>query len=138
MSYTENVTSAYAQPPAWSKPPALGTAPKPTVPESAEIKIGEHGYIHGVDGMLHQVAGVVMQHAGPMLVRDVLPAVRADKQLQARVGAAVGQEIAQQVQPWLAIGAGALGILALLALNDWYNKAAARPRSGSAPRSRRR
>ena len=127
---------AFANPPAWTRPPPLGTVPTPTVPESAEIKVGENGFIHGVDGMLHQVADVVMQHAGPMLVRDVLPAVRADKELQERVGTAVGEEVARQVQPWLAIGAGALGLLALLSLNDWY-QSQQRPRSRS-PRSRSR
>ena len=110
---------SYSQPPAWSAPPPLGSTPRP-IPESAQIRVGERGYIHGVDGMLDQVAGALMRNAGPMLVRDVLPAVREDRALQARVGAAVGQEVARQVQPWLAIGAGALGILALLQLGKWY------------------
>ena len=82
--------------------------------------MGENGYIHGVDGMLDQIAGALARHAGPMLVRDVLPAVREDARLQARVGAAVGQAVTKEIRPYLLIGAGALGILAALEIGRWY------------------
>lgn len=102
--------------------PAPPPAPLPAQAPSAEIRVGPNGYIHGVDGMLDQIAAALSRHAGPMIVRDVLPAVRADRQLQARVGAVVGQAIAQTLQPYLLVGAGALAILAAIQLGRWHRE----------------
>jgi len=97
----------------------LAPEPRPAVPESARIRVGENGYIHGVDGMLDQVGSALMKHAGPMIVRDVLPAVRADPALQTRVGQAVGEAAASELAPWVALGAGALAIMAFVSVMRW-------------------
>lgn len=91
-------------------------------PPSAEIRVGDNGYIHGVDGMLDQIASALTRHAGPMLVRDVLPVVRQDHELQARVGGIVGDRIAKELQPYLLIGAGALAIIAAIQLARWHRQ----------------
>lgn len=74
--------------------------------------MGENGRIHGVDGMLDQIAAALMRHAGPAVRRDVLPAIREDRELQARVGSVVGDAIAKELRPYLLIGAGALVVIA--------------------------
>ena len=90
------------------------------MPESAQIRVGENGYIHGVDGMLDQIGGALMKHAGPMIVRDVLPAVQQDKQLQVTIGAAMGQSIAEQLQPWIIVGVGAISLIAIVQFAKWH------------------
>lgn len=92
---------------------------RPAVPESAQIRVGEGGYIHGVDGMLDQIGGALMKHAGPMIVRDVLPVVRSDQGLQTRIGAAVGEAAASELAPWVALGAGALAVIAVVQVIRW-------------------
>ena len=101
--------------------PPLYVAPPPA-PPSAEIRVGENGYIHGVDGMLDQIAGALSRHAGPMLVRDVLPAVRDDHELQTRVGTAVGQRIADTMTPYLFVGTTALVVMAAIQLGRWQRE----------------
>ena len=92
--------------------PLVGqTVPTPTIP-SSDIRVGENGYIHGVDGMLDQIASALTRHAGPMLRRDVLPALQADTSMQTRVGQAAGAAMAQRLLPWIVAGVGALGIVA--------------------------
>jgi hypothetical protein len=94
------------------------TAP-PALPDSAQIRVGDRGYIHGIDGMLDQVAGALSRHAGPMIVRDVLPAVQKDHAMQIRFGTAVGQAVANEMQPWLILGAGALAVIATIQIVRW-------------------
>ena len=88
----------------------LQTSPSP--PPSGDIRVGENGFVHGVDGMLDQIASALTRHAGPMLVRDVLPVVQSDQAMQARVGQAVGQAMSERFMPWIIVGTGALAILA--------------------------
>ncbi len=97
------------------------TAP-PSLPASAEIRVGDRGYIHGIDGMLDQVAGALSRHAGPMIVRDVLPAVQKDHGMQMRIGTAVGQAVANEMQPWIILGAGALTVIAVLQIAQWRKR----------------
>lgn len=104
----------------------------PRSPNGADIRVGKDGRIQGVDGMLDQIAGALSRHAGPMLVRDVLPAVREDTALQTRVGAAVGQAMASRLAPWIALGAGALGVLAVVHVVRWR-----RDRQGERSKRRR-
>ena len=132
--------TAYA-PLEWTPPRPL-TDYRPAVPRSAEIRVGDDGRVHGVDGMLDQIAGALMKHAGPMITRDVLPAVRQDPALQTRVGQAVGQAVGQEVRPYLLVGAGALAIIAALQLARWYGQRAAstsdrRTSPARSPRNRR-
>lgn len=91
-------------------------------PASAEIRVGENGYVHGVSGMLDQIASAVMRHAGPMLVRDVLPAVQQDEGLQRRVGQAAGTAIAEKYLPWVALGAASLTVLAAVEVMRWRER----------------
>lgn len=90
------------------------------LPESSQIRVGENGYIHGVDGMLDQIGGALMKHAGPMIVRDVLPAFQQDKQLQVTIGAAMGRSIAEELQPWIVVGVGAISIIAIVQFARWH------------------
>lgn len=115
--------TAYA--PAWQTPSPL-SPPSP----NPEIRVGDDGRIHGVDGMLDQIAGALMRHAGPMITRDVLPAVREDPALQTRVGQAVGQAVGQEIRPYFLVGAGALALIAAIQLGLWYGQrqAGRRPR----------
>lgn len=80
-------------------------SPAPSVPESARIYVGERGYIHGIDGMLSQVAGA--------LVGQAMPHVSADHEMQARVGRAIGQEIAKPLWTIAAVGGAAVLLLLL-------------------------
>ena len=109
-------------------PPPAPITPKN--PQAAEIRVGPNGHIEGVDGMLDQICAALTKHAGPMLVRDVLPAVKADTGLQKNIGAAVGQTVASELSPWIAIGAGALGVLAIVQVLKWRqaSREQARPR----------
>lgn len=66
--------------------------------------------------MLDQIAQALTRHAGPMLVRDVLPAVKEDTAMQGRIGTAAGVAMAASLRPWIILGVGALGILAVLSL----------------------
>lgn len=80
--------------------PAYGGATVPLyggIPRSAEIVVGEDGYIHGIDGMLNQVARA--------FVGQAMPVVQQDREMQARVGAAIGAELARPV--WLLAGVAA-------------------------------
>ena len=97
-----------------ASPPAA-----PAVPASAEIRVGENGRIHGVDGMLDQIAGALVKHARPVLVQDLLPAVQRDARMQDRVGAAIGQSMAAELRPWLVVGVGALAIVAAVQIAQW-------------------
>ena len=99
-------------------------------PDPNEIRVGPNGYIHGVDGMLDQIAGALMRHAGPMLRREVLPAVREDAQLQTRVGAAAGRAVANELAPWVVLGAAALGVMAAIQLGRWSRERQERPSRG--------
>jgi hypothetical protein len=92
---------------------------RPSLPSNAEIRVGENGYIHGIDGMLDQIAGALARHAGPVFQKDILPAVRRDVELQERIGAIVGDEIASRLSPWLFIGAGALATIAVVEILRW-------------------
>ena len=76
-----------------------------TIPDSARVRIGEQGYIHGIDGMLQQVASA--------FVGEVMPHVSSDRQMQAAVGRAIGQEIARPL--WVLAGvAAAAGLIYLV------------------------
>ena len=116
--------TAYAPPLHWSPPPPLTEArlAQRPAPPSAEIRVGDDGRIHGVDGMLDQIAGALMRHAGPMIARDVMPAVREDPALQTRVGQAVGQAVGQEIRPYLLVGAGALALIAAVQFTRWYGQ----------------
>ena len=125
---------------AWT---GLETAPQPQPvtprsPNGADIRVGPNGRVEGVDGMLDQIAAALSRHAGPMLVRDVLPAVREDAALQARVGAAVGQAMASRLAPWIALGAGALGVLAFVQVVRWRQERREQPRREQPKRRRGR
>lgn len=75
------------------------------IPDSAQVRIGEQGYIHGIDGMLQQVARAFMGEA--------MPHVTADREMQARVGRAIGQEVAKPL--WVLAGvAAAAGLIYLV------------------------
>lgn len=64
--------------------------------------------------MLDQIAQALTRHAGPMLVRDVLPAVQQDQAMQGRVGQAAGAAMAATLRPWIIVGVGALSVLAVV------------------------
>ena len=129
-------SNPFAWPLGQAAAPSPGPAPiAPKNPQAAEIRVGPNGHIEGVDGMLDQICSALTRHAGPMLVRDVLPAVRQDTALQKNIGAAVGQTVASELSPWIAIGAGALGVLAIVQVLRWRQAAQTRQ---AASRSRRR
>jgi len=88
--------------------------------ERADIRVGPNGRVEGVDGMLDQIAGALVKHARPVLLEDVLPAVRSDVQMQQRVGAAIGKTISDELRPWIVLGT--LGSLALAAVGvaQWW------------------
>ena len=110
-------------------PPAPGLAPlAPAPPPAQDIRIGENGYVHGVEGMLDQVARAFMKNAGPMLRAEVLPVLQQDQAMQTRVGQAVGAEIAQRWRPWLIAGVGALTALTLVELLRYQGERSARQR----------
>lgn len=89
-----------------------GARSAPGTPETARIRIGEHGYIHGIDGMLQQVARA--------FVGEAMPHVQGDREMQARVGRAIGQEVAKPL--WVLAGvAAAAGLIYLV------SKASERP-----------
>lgn len=95
--------------------PLEQTLPPPSpAPPASDIRVGANGYVHGVDGMLDQIASALARHAGPMLVRDVLPTVQSDTAMQARIGQAAGTAIADRWRPWIILGASALGVLAIV------------------------
>lgn len=99
-----NLPASYA--PAYNAPTreVVGTVQE-VVPESARVRIGEQGYIHGIDGMLQQVARAFMGEA--------MPHVTADSEMQARVGRAIGQEVAKPL--WVLAGvAAAAGVIYLV------------------------
>ncbi len=73
--------------------------PFPT-PPSAQIRVGENGYVHGIDGMLHQIAGA--------FVKEAMPTLQRDKAMQITIGQAAGSKIAEPVW-WLAIIAAIVG-----------------------------
>lgn len=75
------------------------------LPDSAKIRVGEDGRIHGVDGMLDQIAGALAKHAGPMLVRDVIPVLKSDTVLQRNLATQVGKAAANELRPWMILGA---------------------------------
>lgn len=89
-------------------------------PPSAEIRVGENGRIHGVDGMLDQIAGALVKHARPMLLEDVLPVVRSDVQMQQRIGAAIGKTMADELRPWIVIGTVASIALTAVGVAQWW------------------
>lgn len=79
--------------------------PRSGTPESAKVYIGEQGYIHGIDGMLQQVARA--------FVGEAMPHVQGDREMQARVGRAIGQEVAKPL--WVLAGvAAAAGLIYLV------------------------
>jgi hypothetical protein len=123
-----------------SPPPSVTNLQTTTSPpaEQADIRVGENGYIHGVDGMLDQVAGALMKHAGPMLVRDVLPLVQQDAPMQARVGQAMGDAVASKVLPWVIVGASALGVMAVVGALRWQREKERLQAPGSRLQARRR
>ena len=84
-----------------------------------EIKVASDGRIEGVDGMLDQVASALMKHAGPMIRSDVLPVVQRDEVMQARVGQAMGNAVADRMMPWVILGTTALGVMALVGVMRW-------------------
>ena len=106
----------------WPLPPepanlaAIPSAPPP----SAEIRVGENGRIHGVDGMLDQIAGALVKHARPVLLEDVLPVVRSDVQMQQRIGAAIGKSMADELRPWIVIGTVASIALTAVGVAQWW------------------
>lgn len=67
---------------------------------SAQISVGQNGYVHGIDGMLHQIAGA--------FVKEAMPVLQKDKAMQVTIGQAAGAQIAQPVW-WLAIIAALVG-----------------------------
>lgn len=134
---------AHGSPPtsyAWT---GLEAAPQaqpvtPRSPNGADIRVGPNGRVEGVDGMLDQIAAALSRHAGPMLVRDVLPAVQEDTAMQERMGAAAGQAMASRLIPWVALGAGALGVLAVVQVVRWRRERQQASGQNGRPRSRRR
>ena len=113
--------SSQPRTPSTATPPPRPGSPPP----SSEIRVGENGYIHGVDGMLDQIASALTRHAGPMLRREVLPVLQRDETLQTRVGEAAGAAMAQKLLPWIIVGVGALGVLATIEVLR-YRKAGGR------------
>lgn len=108
---------------AWTKtgeinpsPPSPSAPPSPSVPPTTQpdISIGPNGRINGVDGMLDQIAQALTRHAGPMLVRDVLPAVQRNRAMQDRVGHAAGAAMASSLKPWVVGGVVVLGALTVI------------------------
>jgi hypothetical protein len=90
------------------------------LPESARIRVGENGRIHGVDGMLDQIAGALVKHVRPVLASDVIPVLQHDHAMQTRVGAAIGASVAEQLKPWFILGAGALAVVAVVQVVRWH------------------
>lgn len=96
--------------------------PPPTTPTSPEIRVDGNGQVQGIDGMLDQVARALMRNAGPVFRQDVLPALQEDTRMQTRIGQAVGSEIANRWRPWIIIGAGALGTLAVVEILRFFQE----------------
>ena len=88
-----------------------------TAPPSAKIRVGENGYVHGIDAMLHQIAGA--------FVKEAMPTLQRDKAMQVTIGQAAGAQIAQPVW-WLAIIAAIVGGVYILRASD-ANKASQLP-----------
>lgn len=79
---------------------------------TAAPSVDPTGRIIGVDGMLDQIAEALAKQARPILVEDVLPAIRNDRELQRQVGYGAGQALARPL--WF-VG-GALAVLAGVAV----------------------
>lgn len=77
-------------------------ATPPVTPPTADVRVGENGYIHGIDGMLDQISGA--------LVRQALPIIQRDKDLQVTVGGAIGTSAGRVLaQPlWIIAGIAAV------------------------------
>lgn len=80
-------------------------------PTSA-IGVAADGRITGIDGMLDQVAGALVRQATPVVKTQILPALQQDKALQGTVGTAAGVAMADQLRPWVILGAVSLVAIA--------------------------
>jgi hypothetical protein len=82
-------------------------------PSSApSVGVDSTGRITGVDGMLDQIASAL---AGQVRTQ-LLPVVQQDRDLQRTIGAAAGQAAAQELKPWVVLGAGALAAIAVVGI----------------------
>jgi hypothetical protein len=77
-----------------------------------EIVMGPDGRITGIDGMLSQIAGALAREAAPVIRAEILPVLQQDRETQRTLGAAAGKSLAQELRPWVAVGAGALAVIA--------------------------
>ena len=116
--------------------PLVGQAsPPPAAPAPpADIRVGDNGYIHGVDGMLDQIASALTRHAVPALREQILPVIQADQTMQARVGQAAGSAMAQRLLPWIVVGVSAVGVLAAVEVMRYRRE---RAQQQASPRGRR-
>jgi hypothetical protein len=80
-------------------PPSLTPAPVPAsqTPANSQIYVGNQGYIHGIDGMLDQISGA--------LVRQAMPIIQGDAQMQQNIGYAAGRALAKPL--WVMAGIAA-------------------------------
>ena len=92
-----------------------------------------NGRVAGIDGVLDQIAAAVMRQAQPLVKDTVLPAIKNDPELQKNLGQGIGRGLGQQISAPIWIVAGALGILAVVAVVH----AARAPRGRQRPSSRR-
>jgi hypothetical protein len=76
------------------------TTPSTTTP--ATPTVAENGYIYGIDGMLDQICGALARQGRS----EWLPVLQRDTDLQARVGAGIGRELAKPlwILTFVAIG----------------------------------
>lgn len=78
------------------------------------IRLGDNGRVHGIDGMLDQVSSALARQAVPMLSRDAA--------LQQNVGDAIGKAFAEEATPWIAVGASALAVIAVVLVARWHRE----------------
>lgn len=89
----------------------------PAPPTGVQVgDIGPDGRLVGVDGMLDQIGDALRRQAEPLLQTMILPYVSRDRGLQQAVGRAAGEAIADRAEPWVALAAGSLAVLAVVAL----------------------
>lgn len=93
------------------------TAPDATLAPvpAATGDIDANGRLVGVDGILNQIGDALRRQVEPMLRDTILPIVQRDTALQVTIGHAAGGAIADELRPWIILGAGALALLAVTA-----------------------
>jgi len=92
--------------------PAPTAATPATTAAAPPVAVAPDGRITGIDGMLDQVAAALVGQARTQL----LPTFQQDTALQHRIGEAIGRGFARQAAPALWLAAGALAVVAVVAV----------------------